>query len=252
MNQSCKVKWESIFSEEFKVKNGVRQGAVLSPTLFSLYIDDLLILLESSGFGCHIKNYYYGSSAYADDIVLMSPSRNGLQVMLDICVEYFNEHEIIISTNENIEKSKTKCIFFSHTKSDVNPASIVLKGVPLPWVDSWPHLGNDLNKHNLCIKAGSNMDEDLEKKRRKFVGKCHTLMQEFGFTSPEIKLKIISIYALSFYGSVLWDYTGDSIQRLYNTWNKLVRNLWSFPNTSHRYFIEEISGSKHLKSMLVQ
>jgi len=38
VNQSCKVKWDSIFSEKFKVKNGVRQGAVLTPTRKEFFI----------------------------------------------------------------------------------------------------------------------------------------------------------------------------------------------------------------------
>ena len=92
LEQSCRVRWSSMLSGSFSVKKGVRQGAVLSPTLFSLYMNKLLIQLEQSGVGCHVGNYYYGSSAYADDLLLLSPSRNGLQKMFTICENYFNEH----------------------------------------------------------------------------------------------------------------------------------------------------------------
>ena len=109
--QSCKVRWNQSLSSSFTIVNGVRQGAVLSPSLFSLYIDKLLISLQNSGLGCHVGNYFYGASAYADDIILLSPSRSGLQEMFDICFNYFNEHDIIISTNIDPNKSKTKCIF---------------------------------------------------------------------------------------------------------------------------------------------
>ena len=128
LHQSCKVRWGSTFSEEFSVKNGVRQGAVLSPSLFSLYIDSLLIQLENSGYGCHINNYFYGCSAYADDIILLSPTRNGLQNMFNMCVAYFEEHKITISTNVDIKKSKTKCIFFSNTKNYDEPACTITMG----------------------------------------------------------------------------------------------------------------------------
>ena len=84
INQSCKAKWNKSNSDSFSIVNGVRQGAVLSPSLFSLYINKLLISLESSGFGCNIGNYFYGASAYADDIILLSPTRSGLQGMFDI------------------------------------------------------------------------------------------------------------------------------------------------------------------------
>ena len=139
----------------------MRQGAVLSPSLFSLYIDSLLIQPEKSGYGCHINNYFYGCSAYADDIILLSPTRNGLQSMFNLCVSYFQKHNITISTNVDLAKSKTKCIYFSHNKSKIMPAKIMLNETPLPWVDSWPHLGNELFNENLVIKGSSNMDKDL-------------------------------------------------------------------------------------------
>ena len=120
IHQSCRVKWNSVYSEEFEVKNGVRQGAVLSPTLFSLYSDNLLILLEKSGFGCHVNNYYYGSSAYADDIVLLSPTRNGLQNMFSICVKYFKEHKITISTNIDVKKARQNASFSLILKQQVS------------------------------------------------------------------------------------------------------------------------------------
>ena len=50
------------------MKNRVRQGAVLSPSLFSLYLNSLLLQLEKSGYGCHVGNFFYGALAYADDI----------------------------------------------------------------------------------------------------------------------------------------------------------------------------------------
>ena len=111
LEQACRVRWNKPLSGTFRVKNGVRQGAVLSPTLFSLYINLLMLKLEKSGLGCHVNNHYYGSAAYADDIILLSPSRNGLQSMFTMCEEYFMDHRITISTNNDVKKSKTKCIY---------------------------------------------------------------------------------------------------------------------------------------------
>jgi len=61
----------------FKV-NGVKQGGVLSPVSFRLYIDDLLLLLSRSGVGCFIGNNFVGALAYADDIVLAAPTASAL------------------------------------------------------------------------------------------------------------------------------------------------------------------------------
>ena len=96
------------------------------------------------------------------------------------------------------------------------------------------------------------MDTDVRGKRRKFIGKFHALRQEFGFASPQVLYKLISIYGTSFYGSVLWDLGGSAADTLYASWNSMVRMTWNLPNTAHTYFIEEISESPHLKSILSQ
>ena len=84
LNQKIQVKWNGKLSDPFNVSNGIRQGAVLSPILFSLYIDDLFFELSQSGFGCYINGLFYGITGYADDLVLLSPDKYGLQCMLDI------------------------------------------------------------------------------------------------------------------------------------------------------------------------
>ena len=50
--QNLSVRWGRASSTPFTVSNGVRQGGVLSPVLFSIYLDELLMKLESLGVGC--------------------------------------------------------------------------------------------------------------------------------------------------------------------------------------------------------
>ena len=52
----------------------LKQGGVLSPGLFAVYTDGLLLRLQESGIGCHMGGHYAGALAYADDITLISPS----------------------------------------------------------------------------------------------------------------------------------------------------------------------------------
>ena len=60
------------FSNTSNVQNGVRQGEVTSPVLFC--IDKVIKLLRYST----IQGVYMGIWIYADDIILLSPSRTGL------------------------------------------------------------------------------------------------------------------------------------------------------------------------------
>ena len=67
------ISWCGVVSDFFVADNGVKQGAVLSPLLFCVYIDGLLVLLQQSGLGCYIGFQFVGALAYADDIVIITP-----------------------------------------------------------------------------------------------------------------------------------------------------------------------------------
>ena len=102
INQECCVKLDGHRSSSFHVYNGVKQGGVLSSLLFSLYIDDILLNLAHSGYGCYVGHQFTGALAYADDIVLLSPSLYGLNQILQICEESSIEFDIMF----NLGKSK--------------------------------------------------------------------------------------------------------------------------------------------------
>ena len=134
-NQVCNVKWNSSVSYDFPVTNGVRQGAVSSPLLFSVYIDGPIKLLRNSGLGCRIDSYYFGVLGYADDLLLLSASRSGLQAMVSICEKFAMDMGLKFSTNKDPKKSKTKGIVFAKEKKNENSiAPIILNGDSLlPW-----------------------------------------------------------------------------------------------------------------------
>ena len=52
IGQTNRVRYNTSLSEYFTVTNGVKQGGVLSPTLFSIYVNELLENLQMSEYGC--------------------------------------------------------------------------------------------------------------------------------------------------------------------------------------------------------
>ena len=110
--QGC-VKLLEYKSDMFKIRNGTRQGSVLSPTLFAVYLDDLLVKLRGLGLGCHIGGWWYGAACFADDLFLLAPSRTAAVIMLKTCERYAQEHNLEFSTDADPSKSKSKCIYFT-------------------------------------------------------------------------------------------------------------------------------------------
>ena len=118
-NQTLTVRWGSAMSESFTVMNGVKLAGVLSPVLFAVYTDGLLLRLQESGIGCHMGGHYAGALAYAADITLISPSMTGLRKKSGICEHYASEYDILFNG------SKSKLLFFKGRCCNVFTLSIV-------------------------------------------------------------------------------------------------------------------------------
>ena len=239
MSQSAKVRWQDKTSNPFMISNGVKQGAVLSAILFCVYIDDLIKQLRKEQDGCWINGDYVGIIIYADDIVLLAPSIDALQNMIDTCSRYATSHNLSFSTDPNPQKSKTKCIAFGNNKTPMTHLS--LNDKPLPWVNYVKHLGTTITNEN-----NDRMNQDLLEKRADYISKNNELMQEFHYAHPNTKILINQTFNTHFYGAPLWDMFGRTFEKLEKTWNVSHRIMLSLPRNTHKYFIEPLSGTSHI------
>ena len=242
ITQDCSVRWDQYTSSKFKVSNGVRQGSVSSPTYFNIYIDEIFTLLKESGCGCYIGDTYYGGIAYADDVTLMSPTREGLQKMVSICESYFSHLGIKISVDRDITKSKTKCMVFPDT---YQPAPIKLYDLQVPFVKTSEHLGH-------VISNDENTEHDINQKRREFISKYHTLQQELGAQSPVVLITLVNVFFTHFYGHCLWNISSPAAESLWKAWNSMIRVIYNLSPRTHCYITEGVSNSKHIKLRLME
>ena len=106
----------------FQIKERGKTGRVLSPTLFNLSIDRLLVTLNHSDLGCHFNGTYMGALSYADDITMSCPSVSsdptsdptcpsvyGLNKIMNICSDFATK--IFITFNAQ----KTICIKYGES-----------------------------------------------------------------------------------------------------------------------------------------
>ena len=159
--------------------------------------------------------------------------------MLDTCEEYANEHNLTFSTNDNPNTSKTKCMAFLKKKRTLTNMTLCRK--KLPWVESAKHLGNTI------VNNIDGMSQAIIEKRAQYITRNNELLQEFSFAHPTTKCVINNVFNTHFSGSSLWNLFNNASEKLEKSWNVSQRLIFSLPRETHKYLIEPVSETKHIK-----
>ena len=168
------IKWGETLSVPFTVTNGVRQGGVLSPALFNVYIDDLSESLSKTNVGCNMNGVTMNHLVYADDTVLLATSPAALQKLLNSCEEYADSHDIIY----NVTKTYCMCIKPKCFKNLTVP-DVFLNGRILKYIPVQKYLG-------CAISNNFNDDLDIERHIRYVYSTGNSLVRNFKLCSDEV------------------------------------------------------------------
>ena len=136
--QKLEVRWGSSMSSQFTACNGVKQGAILSPILVSIYMDGLFEQLEKSGVGCHMGNHSTGCIGYADDLTLLTPTRSELKVLINICEKYAHEYCV------NCNGSKSRYLIFRGRNCKPYNRTVFFNDTELYSTQDAVHLGHHI------------------------------------------------------------------------------------------------------------
>ena len=217
VNQNIYVKWNSLLSTPFCASNGIRQGSVLSPYLFSLYMDELSNLLNKSGVGCYFNDILLNHLMYADDIVLMCPSYKGLQYLIDKCGEYGRDHDILFNVN------KTKCMCFKPKRyKQWDFPQFSMNNVNIDYVTFYKYLGH--------IISVDNDKKDIQRQIAQLYARGNTMINYFDKCSQDVKIILFRSYICNIYCSHLWtQYTQSSFADVTTAYNNIFRRFFHLP-----------------------
>lgn len=221
---NASVKWNGTISENFTTTSGVRQGGILSPILFSLYINELIVNLSDSHTGCHIGGQFMGSILYADDILLLSVSFSDMQSMLDICSVTAGKLDLKF----NVSKSAFMRIGSRHN----SPCAVLtLCNQPLVCVTEIKYLG-------VFIKSGKKFATAVTQVKSKFYrcfnalySKCHSSSSEVVcvnllkyYCLPLIMYAVESVDPNKSYVKMLDNLITQAFMKIFHTYDAIVIN----------------------------
>jgi hypothetical protein len=218
-HQQCSIKWGSSVSNPFQTTNGIRQGGLLSPLLFNVYVDSLHDQLSLSGVGCHIGDCCINAISYADDMVLLAPHVEALQMMLNVCEAEAATLDIEYNT------SKTVCMLIRPEDMQRFPfrKNSVLNGTLLEYVDTFPYLGQLITKNHSDNAA-------ISKQTRKLNAVGNQLVRKFNFCTTDVKVQLFKTYCYPIYCNALWsNFTRATVSKLRVSYNDIFRRLVGVP-----------------------
>jgi hypothetical protein len=222
LSNSCiRVHWRGILSKLVSLTAGVRQGSVLSPILFSAFVDCVLEKLEKSQLGCFVSRECFNSFMYADDLILLSITVTDLQKMVNMCCDLFKDLDLPI----NIQKSH--CIRIG-SRYKVKCSDITINSQSICWLDKTSFLG-------ITISSSKKFTCDWHDARSKFYVASNTIFSQLGSNpSIDIVLRLISTKCISvlMYGTAAVFLSKDEVNKLSFAYNCVFSKLFNTTSNS--------------------
>lgn len=197
------VKQNGRTSEYFRSGKGVKQGEVMSPLLFNLFINDIHEIFNEDCDPVSLNGRKIPCLQYADDLIIMSQTREGLQNSLANLHTYCKTWKL----NINISKSKVMVMGKGGRKVKVK---LQLGGVDLEQVDQYSYLGITLSNTGTFTICKKNLTE----KARKSMNRLKGLLWGTGI-KKSLALKMFDqlVLPIMIYGCEIWA-AGDIMKLL--------------------------------------
>ena len=158
----------------------------LSPTLFSIYMDDLSFILSESGIGCHIDDLCINHVCYANDICLMAPCAIAFQELISLCYKYsVNDIDL------NFNATKSYCVAFTPKLYKLALPSLHINRLPISYTDSIKYLG-------YIFTSDNSDDAEMLRQMRLLYCRSNRLIRMFNKCSQNVLIELGRSFCTTF------------------------------------------------------
>ena len=233
--QTAVVRTDNVISKEFKIKKGVRQGCVLSPTLFNLYTEKIFREMGDMK-GVIIGGLNINNSRYADDTSLITSETAHVQDLLTAVNNSGKPYGMEI----NVKKIKGMAV---SNKSPAPRINIIIDGTPIEQVSKMVYLGHLATDDG---KSEQEIKRRIEIARSTFTNMSKLLTSRNISTATRMRATKCYIWSTLLYGAETWSISKKMMTKIeaFEMW--VYRRVLRIPWTAHKTNKEvlDIIGSK--------
>lgn len=213
------IRLNDLTTNVFNVSCGVRQGDVLSPTLFSIMINDLAIGINNLNLGVKCGDAIISLLMYADDLALIAESPENLQKMLDYLFSWCRKWRM------KVNSQKTKVVHFRKKRKRLTDFIFHYNTDVIEKVPHYRYLGLFLDEH-LDFRYGIDMLNDSGSRALGAIISKFKSLKDAGYNTYA-KLFTSCVEPILDYCSGIWGYVNH--KDLNKVFNRAIRFYLGLP-----------------------
>ena len=241
MKQSTVVRVNNKHSERCDIGQGVRQGCLISPTLFSIYAEEIMLeAFYGADFGIKVGGKKVVDVRFADDQAMIANNEKELQTVMDLLDRSAKKFNMKI----NVEKTKVMCV-----SKESKEIKVKLDGKWVQQVKRFTYLGTIITSNGYTI-------EDIKTRialaKKKFAERREILS---GDVSIELRKRLVKclVWSVATFGAETWILSKEAVRRIEGfemwCWRRLLKVRWTDRKTNE-WVLAQIGAERTMLKMI--
>jgi len=244
----CSLLYHGRLSDSFQISRSIKQGGVLSMYIFCIFFYDVHKFIdERQMYGLMYKDIYIGSPTLADDILLLSSTKHGIDVMMSRVLLYAHYWRITFSP------SKTKCMVLGENKhlnaTNINKRQFYLGEKVIEEVQHYIHIGIELCSYMSSVQRTQHMSN----RGNKVLAGLSAIGVRNNYLLPTVALSLwrkVGLPSMLHGSEIWWNLNKTELAMLEKAQCVVLKSIQCFSKRTHNNVVRTAIGQQSIEACI--